>query len=150
MWSVLPGRRGSIKALYIWSCYLIFVAILWGSALISRESMPSGVLLRGLVLLIALLICGVLMDLWVLRPGDQHRRSALSFLAEYFRLNKVLPIATLVVPLVAAIVAIWSQVDSPPTTVLIPIQDSGDGAPGKSSVGGATDPGAESVRTTEP
>jgi hypothetical protein len=44
LWSILPGHRGSVKALVMWSTYLPFLALVWIGAAISREQLPVGVL----------------------------------------------------------------------------------------------------------
>ncbi|MET0414817.1 MAG: DUF6185 family protein, partial [Actinoplanes sp.] len=117
LWQVLPGRRGSTKALLLWTGYLAVVAAMWGAALAVGRTPSQGLLLRGLVLLAALLITGLLMDLRVMRAASDPTRPVLGFFSEYYRLNRIVPTVTLILPLVASAVGIWSQIDKPPAPV---------------------------------
>jgi hypothetical protein len=55
LWSTLPGRRGSTKALLFWLSYLFVVGLLWLTAHVAGEPLTQGLLLRGLVLVVLLL-----------------------------------------------------------------------------------------------
>lgn len=116
LWAVLPTRRGSTKALLVWVVYVAVVLLLAGVSAATLAAVPEGLFLRGTMLVFVLLVVGLLMDLLVLRPAGATT-PLIGYFAEYYRLNRVVPILTLVVPLVASALAIWREIDRPPASV---------------------------------
>jgi hypothetical protein len=143
LWSKIPGRRGSTKALLVTVPYTCVIALVWVLFAPLGEPLAPSFLLRGLFLLVTLLLTGLLMDLRVMRPAEDATRPALAFFATYYRLNRVIPTVTLLVPLIAAVVGIWGQIDKAPT-VVSPNQDTGQ------QKSANTPPGNEGTDSADP
>jgi hypothetical protein len=109
IWSSLAGRRGSGRAIQIWLCVSLPLIIhsFINNAL--NQSATLTPILRCAVLLVALLSLGLWLDLSTLRLYRPRVTSFRSF-QRYVRLNRVVAILTLLVPLITAGLAIWSQI----------------------------------------
>jgi Family of unknown function (DUF6185) len=110
-WSSLAGRRGPGRAIQVWLCVSLPLII---HSFINDVFNQSGTLtpiLRCALLLIALLCLGLWLDMSTLRL---YRADVTSFrlFQGYVRLNRVVAILTILVPLVTASLTIWNQIDN--------------------------------------
>jgi hypothetical protein len=110
-WSSLAGRRGSGRAIQIWLCVSLPLIIhsFINDGLNQSDTLTP--ILRCALLLIALLSLGLRLDLLTLRL---YRPDVTSFrrFQGYLRLNRVIAILTLLLPLITAGLTIWGQIDN--------------------------------------
>ena len=110
-WSSLGGRRGPGRAIQIWLCVALPLIIHSFINDAFNQSATLTPILRCALLLVALLSLGLSLDLSTLRL---YRADVTSFrlFQGYVRLNRLVAVLTLLVPLVTAGLTIWSQIDN--------------------------------------
>jgi hypothetical protein len=127
LWPLLPGRRGSTKALIYWLSASVPTFLLVGIvAEASDQSVTQGLLLRSLVLGALLMATGLAMDLVVLVRAAQPVRPVMRSFVTYYRLNKIIPTISLMIPLAVALLGIWNQLDNAPTPPSAPVSVNND------------------------
>jgi Family of unknown function (DUF6185) len=110
-WSSLYGRRGSTRALQVWLCVAVPIAI-HGVLNWAFDQQPNAnVLFRGTLALVILLVVGLTMDLSTLRLQDSTT-SGVGIFRRYYNFNRVIATVTLLVPLATAGLTLWQQIDS--------------------------------------
>ncbi len=109
VWGSLQGQRGSGRALQVWACVSLPVAVHWLIVTVLDLHSVTLVILRATVLLLVLLTFGLGMDLATLR-SQRLRESGLGLIARYYRFGRAVAVITVVVPLLTAGISLWNQV----------------------------------------
>lgn len=123
LWTSLPGRRWPVKGTVLWAGFAIPFAVdfilgqeILHQGVVAEQSLglPTGEILRLLLLLFELCLVGLVFDWLTFRDADRLRIRKWRLLATLYGVRELVPtLAEAVVPLLASLIGIYIQYKSP-------------------------------------
>jgi hypothetical protein len=123
LWTTLPGRQGFVKGAVLWAGFAIPFAVDFalGRQLLHQDPV-TGAWLRVPLLLLELLLVGLVFDWFTLRDTDTFRIHKWQPLVTLYGVRRLVPTLVVVVPLLAALVAMYFQLRTGLTAPGVPLQ----------------------------